>query len=197
MVSCVSTSICYFALIVFNMADAFFDWCEFSELYAKRKFSSISADSDLAILLFCASCVSGTIICFVMLAFYGGYIKKHRQCVFTSEKSWECDKKCSRHFFTYELQISMGELVSKDIVQSNLLLYFFLHKGEECVDFWAMVFVVCSIVANAKLFVCFAKNLCCLRVKGELEVGLCVFGLINSLCCLCFTMFFYSVTTMC
>lgn len=197
MVSCFLASICYSAMIVFNVADVFFDWCEFSEVFAKGTFSSIPVDSNLATFLFCASCVSGTIICFIMVAFYGGYIKKHIRCMFTSEESRACDKKYSRHFFTYELQISMGELVAKDIIQSNLLLYFWMQKREECVDFWTKMFVVCSILAHTKIFVCLAKNLSGLRVKEELGIGVCVFGFINSLLCLSFTLFFYSVATMC
>ena len=166
----------YSALIIFNAADVYYDWCEFSELYTKHTFSSMQVENVIATFLLFVSCLSGTLVCWAILLLYGSYILDHLPYICTSH---ECKKECGvDNFVENEFQFSSLELVFKDIIQSTLFLYYWSLDKKICVDFLTKVFVVCSILAHIKLSVCFVKN--------------CSFGSVVSLIFLGLTLFYFT-----
>ena len=149
-------NIWYSALIIFNVADVFYDWCEFSELYTKHTFSSMQVENIITTVLLFVSCLFGTLVCLAILRLYGSYIIDHLPYMCTSH---ECKKECGvDDFVDKEFGFSSVELFFKDIIQSILFLYYWSLDEKKCVDLLTKVFVMCSILAHIKLSVCFVKN---------------------------------------
>lgn len=154
MVSCFVKTIVYLVLIVFNVVDFCCDFCEWSELYAKQKFISMQVENNLTPFLLFVSWAIGLLVCAAMLFLYGSYIKDHFFCTFHG-----CNKKCAPGFFELEFQFSSMELWFKDAIQSGLFLcHWSLGEKTPCVHSLTKGFVLCSILAHAKLSVCFWKN---------------------------------------
>ncbi|XP_068762223.1 uncharacterized protein [Montipora capricornis] len=167
----------YLVLIAYHSCDVCFDWQNFRELHVhKTVFGSLFLrDNTLVEILFCVSCVTGTLFSIIMIVAYGYYIKYHWYCIkYASYRSVSysdsefsilsdrgCDKKCDRTFITLELWVSGLELLGKDGIQSGILFWIYKSHLVTTTPSWHFIaFNACSVGAHLKLGICFMTKFC-------------------------------------
>lgn len=194
MLCCFAKSVFYFGLMVYHIADVYFDWKGYAKLDDKDAFSAIPNGSSVGDGFYLASCISGTVLSLAMLVSYCFYIYFHLSCMCTSA---ECRKDCDRRFLMLELVVSVGELLCKDDIQSILMfLIYDSGDGQKCVGTLTKVYAICSIIAHLKLLVCFATKLCGLGSGEKCDSGVkcvfCFFGCVGSSIFLVFTSLYFA-----
>ncbi|XP_029197949.2 uncharacterized protein LOC114962999 [Acropora millepora] len=178
---CIAKIFIYVFLICYHICDVFFDWYNFALLRLDHKFSgvSLSASKGSAIeILFVVSCFTGTLFSVALMYTYGCYIGHHWYCMNNASYSAvnysngcvsflcdrKCDKKCNRKYVNRELWISFLGLFLNDGIQSGILFWAFNCPQRSFTSYphqWMSIgFLVCSIVGNLKLCLCFITKLC-------------------------------------
>lgn len=192
---CFLKIVLYLGLIVYHVADMYFDWRVYHEYMTSQSSSLIPKDTKTSGVLFLVSCITGTLLSLLLIVVYCYYIKYHRSYL-ASSRGWISD--CNPRVVLMESVLVFMELVCKDGIQSTLCLiaYYNFNINTDCIEVSTKAFVACSVIANSKLLVCFATKLCGIGT-GE-EVGslfkclLCFLGCVGSLVFLFFTSLYFT-----
>ncbi|XP_068673200.1 uncharacterized protein [Montipora foliosa] len=165
----------YLVLIVYQVSDVYFDWRAHLDKTVFGSFK-ISTDNIKRVeILFCVSCITGSVFSLFMILVYGYYIYHHWYCInhasyrsarysddeYSIFTDLECDKKCNRTCVTLELCLSGLELLGKDGIQSGILFWIYKSHLVTTTPSWHFIaFNACSVGAHLKLGICFMTKFC-------------------------------------
>ena len=204
----------YIGLIVYQVVDPFLTWYNFYVLFRDKTFSGVSIDTKHITpveVIFCFSCVTGTLFGVCMVVAYVYYIHYHRHCIkrnsfpsasFKDGVFWiirnsafdneNFDLRCVE----LELWGTVLEVAFTDGIHSAIL--FWTRKSlVKKPDWHFLVFAVFRILAHVKQIICFftkfvgwgaGEKHCCSHscVKGVVII----IGLIVGAVCLGFAIVF-------
>lgn len=225
MLVCVLTIVYYIGLIAYHIADIVSDWSEYVvEIHQKTHFAGVAnihKEFDIVILL---TCITGTITGLLIAALYVYYIWFHCHITCSYKSSYKqlqsiryeneglltCDERgdednkskpavCKR-YVRFELVVSFLRLLLKESVQAGLLFYFAIQNDSNLIhtEWPDILFAICSVLGNCKLFFCFSAKCLglgsggkCLR-HDRFEKCICLFGCPMSFVCGAFTVFYLS-----